>query len=58
LQHRDLSGFDPNIAPPVTKAKLQLIEDSRDQVEALLQDLFEAEATPFRHDLIAPAGQV
>jgi len=52
LQQRDLSKFNPNTAPPVTKAKLDVIADSRNQTEAYLQDLFDADAPPFRHDLV------
>lgn len=53
LLSRDLSRFDPNTAPPITAAKLQVIDDSREPHMAYFQDAFDSGAPPFRHDLVA-----
>jgi hypothetical protein len=53
LQTRNLDKFKPFAAPPVTAAKLQMIEDSRDPVHAYLQEAFDAGDPPFQHDLVA-----
>ena len=53
LSTRNLEKFDPNVAPPDTQAKDEVIADSRSAIEAYLEDLFNAEDAPFRHDLVA-----
>lgn len=53
LQTRDLSDFNPNAAPPGSKGKDEAIADSRGDIESYLQDLFDAGANPFRHDLVS-----
>jgi phage/plasmid primase-like uncharacterized protein len=52
LQHRDISQFKANSAPPTTQSKGEVMLDSRNAVDAYLQDLFDAEASPFLNDLV------
>lgn len=51
LRARDLAGFDPHAAPPRTRARSELAMDSRDDVQAYLQNAFDAGEVPFKHDL-------
>jgi hypothetical protein len=52
MKTRTLDHYDPFAPAPVTAAKLQIIEDSRPPTDALLQELFNEGAAPFRHDLV------
>jgi hypothetical protein len=52
LQTRDISAFNPDAEPPLTKSKERVIDHSRNAIEAYLQDLFDAGDAPFQHDLI------
>jgi hypothetical protein len=53
LQDRDLSKFNPYAPPPVTAAKLDIIADSRDHLQAYFQEAFDTGDAPFRHDLVS-----
>ena len=48
----DLTDFDPSAPPPQTQAKAAIIEASRPPLEALLDELIEAEEWPFGRDLV------
>ncbi len=52
LQNRDLSNFNPSVAPIMTPGKVQVMQESRAAVEAYLQDAFDAVAPPLQHDLV------
>lgn len=51
----DLSGFNPNAAPPMTEAKQNLIHRSFTPVRAALTELFESKGTPFHRDIVSSA---
>ncbi|MFV3131121.1 primase-helicase family protein [Niveispirillum sp. KHB5.9] len=52
LMTRDLADFNPHAAPPRTRARGELAMDSRDDVQAYLQNAFDAGEPPFKHDLV------
>lgn len=52
LQSRDISGFDANASPPLTRGKERVVKNTRSATEAYLQDLYDAGDAPFRSDLV------
>ena len=52
LQHRDISHFHAEAAPPATAGKREVEEASRNPVEAYLWDAYSAGLPPLRHDLV------
>lgn len=52
LQRRDISGFNPNAAPPKTHGRERLITNSRSEAEHFLRDALESGAPPFASDLV------
>lgn len=52
LLTRDLSSFDPNRPPPMTRGKSAMIEASRPPLESLVAELMETRTAPLEHDLI------
>ena len=55
LYEHDLSGFNPNAAPPMTKAKQNLIHRSLPPLRAALGELIEEGNAPFHKDVISTA---
>lgn len=53
LHARDVSAFNPGAAPPLTEAKLILIEQGRSSVESLLVDQLENRLGEFSKGVIA-----
>ena len=53
LLARDLSGFDPKAAPPMTEAKAEIIEYSRPSMEQMLRDAILAQEGPFARDVVS-----
>jgi hypothetical protein len=51
-EHRDVSHFDPNAAPPMTEAKKRMIEASRHPIHAEIVDGFQSLEPPFHKDLV------
>jgi hypothetical protein len=49
---RDVQQFNPNAAPPVSAAKLRMIEESRDPFHAELLDAWTRREAPFDKDLV------
>lgn len=52
LSTYDISNFDPKATPPMTDAKLALIEGSHSRLEELIGDAIEAEDGPFRFPIV------
>lgn len=52
LLARDISGFDPNKPPPMTRGKAAMIEASKPPLDAVLDELIEGGRYPFASDLI------
>ncbi|MGQ0534158.1 MAG: hypothetical protein ACT4OF_15930 [Caulobacteraceae bacterium] len=52
LAAHDISNFDPKAPPPMTDAKLALIEGSHSLLEELIRDAVEAEDGPFRFPIV------
>lgn len=52
LLARDLSDFDPNKPPPMTRGKAAMIEASKPPLDAVLDELIEGGRYPFDTDLI------
>lgn len=46
-------GFDPSAAPPMTKAKLEMIESSRPQWEQTILEILREYVMPFDRDCVA-----
>jgi len=55
LSKRDLSTFDAKGIAPMTRYKAEVIQRSRDPLEAFLHDAKEARTWPMRDDLVSPA---
>lgn len=55
MHEHDLSGFNPNAAPPMTDAKECLIHRSFTPVRAALTDLIESGLQPFHKDIVSSA---
>jgi len=51
LMNRDLSGFNPNAAPPKTLGRDRLIANSRSEAENFLRDALDSGRPPFASDL-------
>jgi hypothetical protein len=51
LLHRDLSGFNPKMAPPKTAGRERLIANSQSEAENFLSDALESVSPPFVTDL-------
>ena len=52
LLERNISGFNPNAAPPMTTAKRQAIEASRWEPLVILEEIYEECAPPFDREVI------
>jgi hypothetical protein len=48
----DLTGFNPGVAPAMTRAKEKIIESSRTELSKVLEELIESEASPFNRDMV------
>jgi hypothetical protein len=57
LEDLDLSAFNPNEAPPMTQAKLDLIEASRDPLSQDLTTMIASRRWPFSRDVFS-VGEV
>lgn len=53
LQQLDLSKFKHAAPPPVTRAKQQMIRDSRSEVETCILDAYEMKNGPFAFDIVS-----
>ena len=53
LKNMDLSDFDYAAPPPVTKAKIEMIEESRSEVETCIRDAHEMKTGVFEHDIVS-----
>ena len=51
LKTRDLTGFNPNAAPPKTQGRERLITNSRSEADNFLRDALESSSPPFACDL-------
>jgi hypothetical protein len=51
LKRRDISGFNPNAAPPKTQGRDRLIANSRSEAENFLREALETYQPPFACDL-------
>jgi hypothetical protein len=52
LLTRDITGFDPNKPPPMTRGKAAMIEASKPPLDSVLDELIESGRYPFDADLI------